>query len=122
MIDNTNIEWISMSDKAIIASIGEYLKHQRLTQNKTQAKIAEAAGINRWTLSQIENGEAISLTSLIQILRTLNLFNVLDGFRIETQISPLALAKLEKKKRQRARNKENNPPNRQAGKENESEW
>lgn len=122
MMDNTNIEWISMSDKAIIASIGEYLKHQRLTQNKTQAKIAEAAGINRWTLSQIENGEAISLTSLIQILRTLNLFNVLDGFRIETQISPLALAKLEKKKRQRARNKENNPPNRQAGKENESEW
>lgn len=122
MMDNTNIEWVSMSDKAIIASIGEYLKHQRLTQNKTQAKIAEAAGINRWTLSQIENGEAISLTSLIQILRTLNLFNVLDGFRIETQISPLALAKLEKKKRQRARNKENNPPNRKAGKENESEW
>lgn len=121
-MDNTNIEWISMSDKAIITSIGEYLKHQRLTQNKTQAKIAEAAGINRWTMSQIENGEAISLTSLIQILRALNLFNVLDGFRIETQISPIALAKLEKKKRQRARNKENNPPSRQAGKQNESEW
>lgn len=102
---NTGINLVSMTDKAIIASIGEYLRHQRLQQNKTQAQIAEAAGINRWTLSQIEKGEAISLTSLIQILRALNLLNVLDKFKIETQISPIELAKLEKQKRQRARNK-----------------
>ena len=111
----TNYNWISMSDKSIIISIGEYLKHQRLTQNKTQAQIAEAAGINRWTMSKIENGEAISLISLIQILRALNLLNVLDNFKIETQLSPLELAKIEKKKRQRARGNDNN-------KQNESEW
>lgn len=105
---NTNTDLISMSDKAIIASVGEYLKHQRLTQNKTQSQIAEAAGINRWTISQIEKGEAISMTSLIQILRALNLLNVLDNFKIGTQISPIELAKLEKKKRQRARNKTSN--------------
>lgn len=114
-MENTNINWISMSDKAIIASVGEYLKHQRLTQNKTQSQIAEAAGINRWTISQIEKGEAISMISLIQILRALNLLNVLDNFKIETQISPIELAKLEKKKRQRARNKTSN-------KQDEYEW
>lgn len=112
---NTHIEWIEMSDRAIIGELGKYLKHQRLTQNKTQSQIAIDAGINRWTLSKIENGEAISLISLIQILRALDLLNVLDKFKIETRISPIALAKLEKQNRQRARNK---------GKSNqtESEW
>ena len=119
---NTNLDWISMSDKSIITSIGEYLKYQRLTQNKTQAQIAEAAGINRWTMSKIENGEAISLTSLIQILRALRLLNVLDTFTIEKQVSPIELAKLERKERKRARNKENNLSVDQTGKQNESEW
>jgi transcriptional regulator with XRE-family HTH domain len=43
----------------IVEAIGAFLKHKRLNQNKTQAQIAEDAGLNRWTLSQIENGEAI---------------------------------------------------------------
>ena len=99
---NTNKEWTSLSDIEIISIIGEYIKHQRLHQNKTQAKIAEIAGINRWTLSKIENGEPISLLSLIQILRALDLLHILDIFKTKTQISPLELAKLEKQKRQRA--------------------
>lgn len=122
MMGYTNYYWISMSDKSIIVSIGEYLKHQRLIQNKTQSQIAEAAGINRWTISKIENGEAISLTSLILILRALKLLNVLDLFKIETQISPIQLAKLEQNKRKRARNKDNNPPTEKTEKQGESEW
>ena len=103
-MDNTNIDWTAMSDKAIIAAIGEYLKQQRLIKNKTQAQIAVDAGINRWTLSKIENGKAVTLASLIQILRALDLLNILNIFRIEKQISPLELAKAEKQKRQRVRN------------------
>ena len=114
-MENTNYNWVSMSDKAIISTIGRYVKQQRLLQNKTQAKIAEAAGVNRWTVSQLEKGEAVSLISLLQILRALDLLHVLDNFKIETQLSPLELAKLEKKKRQRARSKDDN-------KQNESEW
>ncbi|MBN2596128.1 MAG: helix-turn-helix transcriptional regulator [Marinifilaceae bacterium] len=112
---NINYNWVSMSDKAIISTIGRYVKQQRLLQNKTQAKIAEVAGVNRWTVSQLEKGEAVSLISLLQILRALDLLHVLDHFKIETQLSPLELAKLEKKKRQRARSKDDN-------KQNESEW
>jgi transcriptional regulator with XRE-family HTH domain len=99
---NTNTNWFSLSDKAIISVIGSYIKQQRLAQNKTQTKIAEIAGINRWTMSQIENGEPISLISLIQILRALDLLDIIDVFKIQNQISPLELAKLEKQKRQRA--------------------
>ena len=114
-MENANYNWVSMSDKAIISTIGRYVKQQRLLQNKTQAKIAEVAGVNRWTVSQLEKGEAVSLISLLQILRALDLLHVLDHFKIETQLSPLELAKLEKKKRQRARSKDDN-------KQNESEW
>jgi len=113
---NTNIEWLSMSDKSIISVIGQYIKHQRLTQNKTQAKTAEIAGINRWTMSKIENGEPISLISLIQILRALNLLDVLNIFKTQIQQSPLELAKLEKQKRQRA------STNNDINKQNKSEW
>lgn len=113
---NTNTKLLSMSDKSIISLIGEYIKHQRLIQNKTQAKIAEIAGINRWTMSKIENGEPISLMSLIQILRALNLLDVLNIFKIQTQLSPLNLAKLEKQKRQRASTDNN------MRKQNKSEW
>jgi transcriptional regulator with XRE-family HTH domain len=113
---NTNTEWLSMSDKSIVSKIGEYIKHQRLIQNKTQANIAKIAGINRWTMSKIENGEPISLASLIQILRALNLLDVLNVFKIQSQLSPLELAKLEKQKRQRA-SKGN-----EINKQNKSEW
>ena len=98
----TNTNWVSMTDKSIISVIGEYIKQQRLLQNKTQSAIAESAGINRWTMSKIENGEPISLMSLIQILRALDLLEILNIFETKTQISPLELAKLEKQKRQRA--------------------
>lgn len=102
MMENTNKKWISMSDNSIISSMGDFLKHHRLNQNKSQSKIAEEAGVNRSTISQIENGEAISMISLIQILRALNLLNVLDNFEIIHQISPIELAKLERDKRKRA--------------------
>ncbi len=101
MVKTNNI-WVLMSDVSIIKAIGIYIKEQRLQQNKTQAQLAETAGINRWTLGQIENGEAITLLSLIQILRALDVLHVFNTFVVEQQISPIALAKLEKKQRQRA--------------------
>ena len=113
---NTNKEWLSMSDKSIVSIIGEYIKHQRLIQNKTQANIAKIAGLNRWTMSKIENGEPIYLKSLIQILRALDLQDVLDVFKVKSQLSPLKLAKLEKQKRQRA------STDNQINKQNKSEW
>ena len=105
-----------MSDKSIVSIIGEYIKHQRLIQNKTQANIAKIAGLNRWTMSKIENEEPISLKSLIQILRALDLLDVLDVFKVKSQLSPLKLAKLEKQKRQRA------STDNEINKQNKSEW
>ena len=108
---NTNTNWLSLSDRAIIKVIGEYIKYHRLQQNKTQMQLANIAGVNRWTLTQIENGEAITLLSLIQILRALNQLQIFEIFRVEQEISPIELAKIEQKKRKRARTKNEIPDN-----------
>ncbi|MBN2820077.1 XRE family transcriptional regulator [Maribellus luteus] len=104
---NTNNNWIAMSDSTIIAAIGEFVKHKRLQQNKTQAQLAVEAGLNRWTLGQIEKGESVTLSSLIQVLRALNLLHLLDGFTIDETISPIEYARLQEKKRKRAAKKKN---------------
>lgn len=106
-MENTNTNWIAMSDTAIVSKIGEFIKKERLNSNKTQAQLAEEAGINRWTISQIENGEAITMVSLIQIMRALNILHILEIFSIKQEISPIELAKLDQNKRQRARNNDN---------------
>ena len=101
----TSIKWIQMSDIVIVKQIGSYIRHVRQQQNKTQAQLAETAGLNRWTISQVENGESITLTSLIQILRALDSLYVLNAFEVSDVISPLEYAKLKKKQKQRVRNK-----------------
>lgn len=42
-----NINWISMSDAALVATIGAFVKHHRLQQNRTQQQVATDAGI-KW--------------------------------------------------------------------------
>lgn len=100
---NTNTEWINMSDTVIVKQLGHFIKHTRLQQNTTQAQLAKMAGLNRWTISQIENGESVTLSSFIQILRALDILYVLNSFEINDEISPIEYAKLQEKKRQRAR-------------------
>jgi len=104
MNDTSYNDWISMSDKALSATIGNFIKHQRLCQNKTQEDVSVAAGISRSTLSLLECGGKVTLGSLIQVLRVLDLLYVMDVFQVSNEISPIEYAKLQKNKRQRARN------------------
>lgn len=99
---NADINWIAMTDDTIISQIGLFIKKNRVAKNKTQKQLATAAGINRGTLSQIENGQSITLTMLIQILRALDALYVLDQFNVVNQISPIEAVKLKKKERKRA--------------------
>ena len=102
----TNKNYTQMSDGAIVAHIGSFIKYTRGQQNKTQAQLAEVSGLNRWTISQIENGESITLSSLIQILRALDCLYVLNDFNYSNEISPLEYAKLKKQQtKKRVRNK-----------------
>ncbi len=109
-ITNNN-NWVAMSDGALVGVVGAFVKHHRLLQNRTQQEVSTAAGINRSTLVQIENGERITLMSLLQVLRVLNLLYVMDAFVVREQLSPLQLAKAEQSKRKRARSGDKRNPN-----------
>jgi transcriptional regulator with XRE-family HTH domain len=104
MMENFNIKWNESSDTAVLEQIGRFVQQSRLKQNKSQQQIADAAGINRSTLSQIENGKGGTLISLIQILRVLGQLSFVKVFQVEDRPSPMYLASLEMKKRKRARN------------------
>jgi transcriptional regulator with XRE-family HTH domain len=104
MNDNQYIDWVSMSDAALAQTIGTFVKHHRLAQNKTQEEVANAANISRSTLSLLEKGEAVTVPTILQVLRVLDLLYVMNAFKIQEEISPLELAKQEQNKRQRARN------------------
>lgn len=91
-----------MSDDAISRQIGEFVKHYRVQQNKTQELLAKEAGISRSTLSLLERGETVTVATLIQVLRVLDVLQVFDRFTIARQHSPLLLARAEQKQRQRA--------------------
>jgi len=97
----------SMSDDAVIHAIGEFVKHHRLQQNMKQKDLAERAGINRTTLSDLEMGKRCQLITLIQVLRTLNKLYIFESFEVKNQISPILLAEMEMKKRQKASGQRN---------------
>ncbi|RLD32116.1 MAG: transcriptional regulator [Bacteroidetes bacterium] len=102
MNDKSYIEWVEMSDKSLIETIGKFIQSHRLNQNKSQDQVAAAAGISRSTLSLLERGEKVRIDSLIQVLRVLDLLYIMDVFKIQDQISPIEYAKLKKKQRKQA--------------------
>lgn len=68
MNDISYTNWNSMSDDAISKQIGNFIRHHRVEQNKTQDELAKDAGISRSTLSLMERGETVTVASLIQMV------------------------------------------------------
>lgn len=101
MNDMSDNGWYAMSDDRILKQIGEFVKHHRMEQNKTQSMLAKDAGISRSTLSLLERGETVTLTTLIRVLRVLEQLQIINEFTIQARQSPILLAQAEKKKRQR---------------------
>jgi DNA-binding XRE family transcriptional regulator len=101
----TNINYLN--DENIIKEIGLFIKKKRISQNKTQAQLAKDAGLNRWTLGQIERGESINISSLIQVLRSIDALDFLGHLQRVEEPSPIEYAKQKRKTRQRVRNPSN---------------
>ena len=102
MNEKQYIDWTAMSDKDISERIGRYVQHHRLEQNLSQDYVSKQAGISRSTLSLLERGGRVTLSTLIQVMRVLDLLQHFDIFQVHKTISPLAYVKLYKKERQRA--------------------
>jgi transcriptional regulator with XRE-family HTH domain len=92
----------TLSDKAILGELGGRLQRERLNRNMTQAELALKAGISPRSLQYLETGRPCTLASLIKILRALGNLAALDVFFPEPGFSPIQLAKMKGRERQRA--------------------
>lgn len=97
-MDITNLS----SDMAILEEIGHRLARIRLQNNMTQAALATEAGISKPTMERIESGRDAQVTSLIRVLRALDLLYVLGNTIPETSPSPMELLKAKGRERKRA--------------------
>jgi putative transcriptional regulator len=89
------------SPSAIAEELGARLKQARLNANKPQADVAELAGVSRKAVINAEKGRA-TLEVFIAIMGALNLTSQLDNFLPVQDISPIQLARLQGRRRQRA--------------------
>ncbi|GAB5453559.1 MAG: hypothetical protein Hals2KO_38870 [Halioglobus sp.] len=92
------------SPAAVAALLGERLKQARLNADLTQAEVAELAGVSRKAVLNAEKGK-VTLEVLVAILGALRLTGQLDNFLPVQQVSPIQLAKLQGRRRQRASGK-----------------
>lgn len=91
----------TMSDDAIAQIIGARLDALRLKKNINQETVAEEAGISRTTLRQLMAGKG-TLLNLIAVLRVIGELDRLNSLVEEVRSSPILMAKMAGKQRQRA--------------------
>lgn len=91
----------TMSEQAIAEVIGSRLEALRVKKNINQQTVAEEAGISRTTLRQLMAGKG-TLLNLIAVLRVIGELERLSSLVEEVRSSPIQMAKMAGKKRQRA--------------------
>jgi transcriptional regulator with XRE-family HTH domain len=96
------MDYYSMSDRAILREIGGRLRRRRLDKNLSQQTLADLAGLSRTTVSDLERGAPAGMLTLVQVLRALGGLEELDAFLPDPGLSPLELARMKGRERQRA--------------------
>jgi transcriptional regulator with XRE-family HTH domain len=91
-----------LTDDAALAEIGKRIARYRIDSRMTQAELAEQAGVSKRTVERIEAGASVQFSTVIRILRVLDLLQGLDRMIPEPVPRPLDLLKQKGKVRQRA--------------------
>lgn len=90
-----------MTDQAILAEIGDRFRDLRLRKNLTQRELAERTALSVTAIKSLEAGRT-RLQTAVAVLRELGQLDELDRFIAPPVISPIQLAKLGGRKRERA--------------------
>jgi len=102
----------SITDEAICRELGSRIKELRLRKNITQQELADATTYSRkailadattYSRKAIQSLEAgkTKLSTVIAVLRHFGQLDTLDAFIPEAPVSPIQLAKMKNKERQR---------------------
>jgi len=95
------MDFYALSDKAIEQELGRRIKTLRLQRDITQQQLAEATMLSLNTIKALEAGRG-KLATVIAVLRELEALEQLDSFIPEPPVSPLQLARMQGKARERA--------------------
>lgn len=95
------MDFYTLSDKAIEDELGNRIKSLRLAKNMTQKELAGLTTLSLNSIKSLESGRG-KLSTIIAVLRELGALDHLDSFIPEVSISPLQLAKMQGKVRERA--------------------
>jgi DNA-binding XRE family transcriptional regulator len=95
------MNFYGMTDDAIALELGARIQRQRLNRNKSQDQIAEAVGVSKPTIVQLERGQA-KLTTLIAVMRALGMLDQVDQIVPEVPVSPVQVLKMSGAIRKRA--------------------
>lgn len=99
------IDYVVASPEAIESELGQKLDRLRLSKNINQSTLAKEAGVSRRTISRMENGEGISLDTLIRVMRALGVVDRLATLLPDPATRPVERIKLGGRERKRARMK-----------------
>ena len=94
-----------LSDDAVLREIGHRIAQYRLNQDKTQAALAQEAGVSNRTIARVEHGDSVQASNIMRILRALQLLENLNTLIPEPAVSPVQQLKMQGKQRQRASSK-----------------
>jgi transcriptional regulator with XRE-family HTH domain len=92
-----------LTDAAVQSELGARLARLRLARDITQEQLARDAGVTRRVVANLEAGESVRTTSLIRVLRALDLLDRLEAAIPEPGPSPIELLERHGRQRQRAR-------------------
>ena len=90
------------SDASILSEIGHRLARIRIQHNLTQAYLARQAGVSKPTVERVEAGRDTRFSSLIRMLRALDLLSALDKLLPVPHPGPMERLKTRGAERKRA--------------------
>lgn len=90
-----------ITDATALAELGRRLAKHRLERNWTQAELAREAGVGQATVQRAGRGDSVQMTSMIRLLRALELLDNLDAAIPES--IELPIARLEREQRRSRR-------------------
>jgi transcriptional regulator with XRE-family HTH domain len=91
-----------LTDEAVLAELGERLARVRLERNISQSELGEQAGVGRTAVQRIEAGLPVMTTSLVRVLRALEILDALDVAVPQRTASPIAELASRRRGRRRA--------------------
>lgn len=94
-----------LTDQTVLEELGRRLAKHRLAIGKSQVELADDCGLGRRTIQYAEAGRSVQSESLIRILRSLNLLDILESLLSDLGIRPMDMLKLKTKERKRVARK-----------------